>query len=89
MIRHRILLLFLIIGVFIVGLWFLYSGADILNSRQLSRLKFQEPCSRYTEETGYQVRYNIIMENYVDISRMAAIWGLFYNKDLVDFYSMI
>lgn len=33
----------------------LYSGADILNSRQLSRLKFQNPCSRYTEDTGYQV----------------------------------
>lgn len=33
----------------------LYSGADILNSRQLSRLKFQSPCSRYTEDTGYQV----------------------------------
>ena len=46
---------FLIVGVAIVGLWFLYSGADILNSRQLSRLKFQNPCSRYTEETGYQV----------------------------------
>ena len=54
---------FLIIGVFIVGLWFLYSGADILNSRQLSRLKFQNPCSRYTEETGYQVCNGFIAIN--------------------------
>ena len=27
----------------------------ILNSRQLSRLEFQNPCSRYAEDTGYQV----------------------------------
>lgn len=33
----------------------LYSGADILNSRQLSRLQFRNPCSRYAEDTGYQV----------------------------------
>ena len=33
----------------------LYSGTDILNSRQLSRLQFQNPCSRYSENTGYQV----------------------------------
>lgn len=33
----------------------LFSGKDFLNSRQLSRLKFHNPCSRYTEDTGYQV----------------------------------
>lgn len=33
----------------------LYSGADILNSRQLSRLNFKAPCSRYSDNTGYQV----------------------------------
>jgi cell division protein FtsW len=43
------------IAVIICAIAILYSGADILNSRQLSRLKFQSPCSRYTEDTGYQV----------------------------------
>ncbi len=33
----------------------LYSGSDIFNSAQLSRLKFQAPCKRYMEDTGYQV----------------------------------
>ena len=33
----------------------LYSGAEILNSRQLKRFEFRAPCSRYTEDTGYQV----------------------------------
>ena len=54
---------FLIVGVIIVGIGFLYSGADLLNSRQMSRLKFQKPCSRYTEETGYQVCNGFIAIN--------------------------
>ena len=33
----------------------LYSGTDLLNSRQLQRFNFKNPCSRYTEDTGYQV----------------------------------
>ena len=33
----------------------LYSGSDIFNSTQLARLKFQNPCERYMEDTGYQV----------------------------------
>ena len=33
----------------------LYSGSDIFNSGQLARLKFQSPCQRYIEDTGYQV----------------------------------
>lgn len=41
----------LVLGVIML----LYSGTDILNSRQLSRLQFKAPCSRYTEDTGYQV----------------------------------
>ena len=39
--------------IFAVAL--LYSGSDIFNSTQLARLKFQNPCSRYMEDTGYQV----------------------------------
>ncbi len=33
----------------------LYSGSDIFNGAQLSRLKFNAPCKRYIEDTGYQV----------------------------------
>lgn len=47
----KVLALAIVVG----GIAFLYSGASFLNSRQLSRLKFQNPCSRYREETGYQV----------------------------------
>lgn len=43
------------IAVVLLGCALLYSGASILNSRQLSRLQFKSPCSRYMEETGYQV----------------------------------
>lgn len=40
-----------IIGVVVL----LYSGSEIFNSAQLARLKFQNPCQRYMEDTGYQV----------------------------------
>ena len=46
------------IGVVCVGvgiLALLYSGTELLNSRQLKRFEFRNPCSRYTEDTGYQV----------------------------------
>lgn len=33
----------------------LYSGSDLFNSAQLARLKFETPCKRYMEDTGYQV----------------------------------
>ncbi len=32
-----------------------YSGTSILSSYQLKRFEFRNPCSRYTESTGYQV----------------------------------
>lgn len=44
-----------VIGIIIAVVAIIYSGADILNSRQLQRFEFQNPCSRYTEDTGYQV----------------------------------
>lgn len=37
------------------GLGLLYSGADIFKSYQLQRFQFTNPCTRYTENTGYQV----------------------------------
>ncbi len=43
------------IGSVILGVVLLYSGKDILNSAQMKRFQFQNPCQRYTEDTGYQV----------------------------------
>jgi len=43
------------IGLVVAGLAILYSGTDIFNSRQLQRFQFRSPCSRYIEDTGYQV----------------------------------
>ena len=43
------------IGALITLIALLYSGSEIFNSAQLSRLKFQNPCQRYMEDTGYQV----------------------------------
>lgn len=40
--------------IIILGI-FLYTGSDLFNKTQLSRLTFKNPCSRYTENTGYQV----------------------------------
>ena len=46
---------YFIVGVVLLALALLYSGNEILNSRQLQRFQFQNPCSRYREDTGYQV----------------------------------
>ncbi len=43
------------VGIVILIAVLIYAGKDFLNSRQLSRLEFQNPCSRYAEDTGYQV----------------------------------
>lgn len=55
--KQNQLKLFKVIGIAIVLLVIalLYNGNDLLNSRQLSRLQFKNPCTRYAEETGYQV----------------------------------
>lgn len=44
-----------VIGLLIAGIAILYSGKEIFNSMQIKRFQFQNPCSRYTEDTGYQV----------------------------------
>ena len=49
---------FLLIVVLVI-----YSGNDILNSMQIDRFTFQNPCSRYTETTGYQVCNGFIAIN--------------------------
>lgn len=43
------------IGAVILVALILYSGTEILNSNQMERFKFQNPCQRYQEDTGYQV----------------------------------
>ena len=46
---------YLFIGIVILAGALLLGGKEILNSRQMSRFEFKNPCSRYREETGYQV----------------------------------
>ena len=43
------------IGIGLVCLLGFTLGPKLLNEYQLNRLEFKEPCSRYTEATGYQV----------------------------------
>ncbi len=43
------------IGAVLIGVLLLYNGTELLNSVQMSRLEFKNPCSRYQEKTGYQV----------------------------------
>lgn len=45
----------LAIGIAILIVAVLISGKSLLNKMQSSRLNFLNPCSRYTEDTGYQV----------------------------------
>ena len=57
MVKNNITKILMILGVgfVILGVVLLYSGAEILNSDQMERFKFQNPCQRYKEDTGYQV----------------------------------
>lgn len=43
------------IGAVIVVMLVLNSGTEILNSEQMSRFNYHNPCQRYKEKTGYQV----------------------------------
>ena len=51
------------VGCIIAGLAILYSGNSFLSSIQKGRLNFRNPCSRYTETTGYQVCNGFIAIN--------------------------
>ncbi len=44
-----------VIGIALLGILLVYSGKELINSVQMSRFEFRNPCSRYTEKTGYQV----------------------------------
>lgn len=64
------LLSFLKIGSIVVGIGivlFLNSNSNLLTSTQASRFNFKNPCSRYLEETGYQVCNGYIAINNGDI----------------------
>lgn len=51
------------IGAVLAVVVLLYSGTEILNSEQMSRFNFQNPCQRYKEKTGYQVCNGFIAIN--------------------------
>ncbi|MDE6284368.1 MAG: FtsW/RodA/SpoVE family cell cycle protein [Bacilli bacterium] len=65
MVKHNLLRVIKIMGIgaVIAVVVLLYSGQEILNSMQMDRLKFKNPCSRYTEVTGYQVCNGFIAIN--------------------------
>ena len=65
MLKSNVFKIIKIVGIgSIVGMVCLaYSGQEILNSMQLNRFKFKNPCSRYTEESGYQVCNGFIAMN--------------------------
>ncbi len=47
-------------GVALVVILLLYKGDSIFTKDKLSRFNFQSPCTRYQEETGYQVCNGLI-----------------------------
>ena len=49
------LLKFVGVALVIGAVLFINSGSDFFNSTQLARFNFKAPCSRYKEDTGYQV----------------------------------
>lgn len=51
-----------LVGISLVALVMLFGG-ELLNSEQLSRLTYREPCTRYNEKTGYQVCNGMIAIN--------------------------
>ncbi len=42
-------------GILVVVLVFITTGGKILQSYQLDRLNFLDPCERYQDKTGYQL----------------------------------
>ena len=45
----------ILVGGVLFLLVLVYSGSNFIDNYQLKRLKFSHPCSRYIEDTGYQV----------------------------------
>lgn len=61
---------FLVVGAVILVFGLLYSDSQILNSTQLKRFEFRNPCQRYVESTGYQVCNGFIAINN------GGLWGV-------------
>ena len=59
---YKLLKIIAICAIIIVGCILLFGG-KFLTKEQASRLTFQNPCTRYTEKTGYQVCNGIIAMN--------------------------
>lgn len=57
------IMMILVSGAAILIITLFYSGTEILNSEQMSRFDFQNPCQRYQEKTGYQVCNGFIAIN--------------------------
>jgi len=57
------ILMILGIGAILLVVVLLYSGTEILNSHQMGRFNFQNPCQRYKEDSGYQVCNGFIAIN--------------------------
>lgn len=56
---NKILKICAVIGIILFIVLFQF-GDKFLNERQAKRLKYKNPCSRYTEDTGYQVCNSLI-----------------------------
>ena len=65
MVKNNLFKIIKLIGIALIVFMviFLYSGESMLNNEQLSRLRFKNPCSRYTEKSGYQVCNGFIAMN--------------------------
>ncbi|MBQ6840955.1 MAG: FtsW/RodA/SpoVE family cell cycle protein [Bacilli bacterium] len=49
-----------LIAVVLVGGVLMFKGGDIFSSEKLSRFNYKSPCTRYKEDTGYQVCNGLI-----------------------------
>lgn len=59
----RKIMTIIVSALVVLAISLLYSGTEILNSEQMSRFTFREPCQRYKEKTGYQVCNGFIAIN--------------------------
>jgi len=51
------------VGILIAAVAVMYSGTEVFKSYQMKRFEFKNPCSRYREDTGYQVCNGFIAIN--------------------------
>ena len=56
---NKIIKIFIVLGIIIGGILF-YKSDSLLTDERLSRFNFKNPCSRYREDSGYQVCNGLI-----------------------------